>query len=175
MALGASLATLAACANADSDRTNTPFIVQYELAPGATEKSGLLAVTDTKARIFASSTLTERNPGLSSFGGTVRFPQWVHVTWREGVTPGEYWTTGTVVGSYRAEVLSRIPAELFLQAQAAPNRVIKLHFRVKDDGVLLAWSIQESREGGYIELFHGGDFKKPTFDNGELVHPGWQK
>ncbi|GEM_PF-6014483 len=178
--LGTSLASLTGCANARDaesmlDRSKTPFVVQYDLAPGAAEKSGLQAVTDTGARIFASSTLDERNGGLSSFGGTVRFPRWVQVTWREGVTPGLYWTTGTVVGSYRVEVLSRIPAELFSQAQAAPNRAIKLHFRVKDDGVLLAWSIEEHVKNGFVEFLHDGDFKKPKFDNGKLVDPGWQK
>jgi hypothetical protein len=175
MALGASIAALAACANAGSDQSKTPFVVEYQLAPGATEKSGLLAVTDTGARIFASSTQTERNPGLSSFGGTVRLPRWVQVTWREGVTPGEYWTTGTVVGSYRVEVLSRITAEAFSLVQAGPGRSIKLQFRIKDNGVLLAWTVQEHRTGGYLDLLHDGDFRKATLDNGKVIDPGWEK
>ncbi len=158
-----------------ADRSKTPFVVRYDLAPGAANKSGLQAVTDTGAQIFASSTMNESNGGLSAYGGTVRFPKWVQVTWREGVAPGQYWTTGTVVGSYRVEVLSRIPAELFSQVQAAPDRAIKLHFLVKDDGVLFAWSVEEHRKGAFVELFHGGDFKKATFYNGKLVDPGYQK
>jgi hypothetical protein len=173
--LGAAMATLAGCANAGSDRLRTPFVVDYHLAPGAAEKPGLLAVTDTGARIFASAVMSERNPGLSSFGGTVRFPQWVQVTWREGVTPGEYWTTGTVVGSYRVDVLNRIPAEVFALAKAEPNRAIKLQFRVKDNGVLLAWTVEEHRKGGYVDILHGGDFKRATLYNGKVIEPGWEK
>jgi hypothetical protein len=172
--LGASIATLAGCANADSNRL-TLFVVEYHLAPGAANKSGLQAVTDTGAEIFGKATLSERNGGLSSFGGTVRFPEWVQVTWREGVKPGEYWTTGTVVGSYRVDVLNRIPAEVFALAKAEPNRAIKLQFRVKDNGVLLAWTVEEHRKGGYVDILHGGDFKRATLYNGNVIESGWEK
>ena len=149
--------------------------MQYDLAPGAATKSGVQAVTDTGSQIFASSTMDERTGGLSAFGGTVRFPRWVRVTWRDGVTPGHYWTTGTVVGDYQVEVLDRIPAEVFALARAAPRRAIKLQFRVKDDGVLLAWSVEEHVKGGYVDLLHGGDFKRATLFNGKVIDPGWQK
>ncbi len=41
------------------------------LGPGATSKAGLQALKNEGPRLFASSTLGERNSGVSSFGGTV--------------------------------------------------------------------------------------------------------
>ncbi len=36
------------------DRSKTPFVVEYSLAPGAKNKSGVQALTNTGARTFAS-------------------------------------------------------------------------------------------------------------------------
>jgi hypothetical protein len=99
----------------------------------------------------------------------------VRVTWREDVTPGLKWTTGTVVGDYTVDVRARIPAKFFEMAKAAPNRVIKLQFRIKDEAVLFAWCVQEDSGGGHIDILHDGDFKKPKIFNGVVVEPGWEK
>lgn len=179
MALGGLMASLPAWSNpfgrflggADGDKSRTPFVVVSALAPGAKPKSGLEAVTNTGARIFAKAELNERGGSTSSFGGTVPFPQWVQVRWREGVTEGQYWTTGEIVGNFRVEVMSRIPDDLFAQAKAAPGRTIALHFLVTDDGVLLAWAIQE--QGDPRRLSYGGDFKLPTYQDGKMVDPGY--
>jgi hypothetical protein len=159
------------------DRSRTPFLVEYSLAPNANSKIGVVALTNTGARIFGSSTLNHLNSGLSGFGGTVSFPATVRVTWREGVTPGLEWTTGTVVGDYTVDVRARIPAKFFEMAKAAPNRVIKLQFRIKDEAVLFAWCVQEKSKlgGGYSDILNDGDFKNPTVFNGVVVEPRWEK
>jgi len=178
--LGGLLSSLGACGNSRAwlftdERSRTPFVVEYLLYGGALPKSGLQAITDKGIEIFGAAELNRRNRGILSFGGSIPFPKWVQVTWRKDVTPGQYWTTGTVIGDYRVEVRSRIPEELFTQASAAPGRVIKLHFLMKDDGVLLAWSIQE-RKPGYAmqELFYGGDFRRPDGD-GKVLSVGWYR
>ena len=69
-----------------------------------------------------------------------------------------------VVGDYTIEVASRIPAEVMKYASQGKERAIKLTFRIKDDGVLLAWGVQEqvSLPGTTATArwysFHGGDF-----------------
>jgi hypothetical protein len=156
------------------DLARRPFVVVYSLAPGAAIKAGVQALTDTGAQIFASSNLNERNSGRSAFGGSVPFPRTVRVTWREGVTTGEYWTTGTVVFDRTIQVAERIPTNVFHLAKGS-KRFIKLQFRIKDDAVLLAWSVDERRQGGYVELMHDGDFRDPTMYNGIMVDPGWEK
>jgi hypothetical protein len=116
------------------------------------------------------------------------FPRWVRVTWREGVDEkhGLHWTTGHVVGDYKIEVLSRIPEEVFKYVGAARGRVIVLRFRIKDDGVLLAWDVQERvthpRGGrGLVFSMHGGDFpcenspyrSHPNCTDGQLENASW--
>ena len=174
IALCATVMSATGCASPDKlDRT--PFVVEYSLGPGAAKKTGLQALTNTGAQIFASATLSERNSGWSGFGGTVSFPRWVRVTWREGVTPGEYWTTGTVVADHTIDVRSRIPPAFYETAKNRPGRVIKLQFRIKDDAVLFAWCVQEDSGGGHVDILNDGDFKKPTIFNGVVTDPGWER
>lgn len=157
------------------DRSKTPFVVEYSLALGAANKSGVLALTNTEARIFAKSTLDPYDGGLNSFGGTVSFPQWVRVTWREGVAPSKYWTTGTIVGDYMIDVQSRIPASFFEAAEAIPRSAVKLQFRIKDDKVLFAWCVQKELSHSFVDLLNDGDFKPAKRFNGVVIDPGWEK
>jgi hypothetical protein len=174
LALSASMVSMTGCAMALGGRADTPFVVRYDAAPGSTPKTGLMALTDSGKELFASSTQTERNGGENAFGGTIKLPQWVQVTWRKDITT-DYWTTGTVIGNHRVEVMSRIPEEVFQQLKAGPKRVLKLHFLVKDDEVLFAWSIVLPDK--IDDLLHGGDFKLPKRDNGKVIDQGygWQK
>lgn len=152
------------------------LVVAVKLAPGAATKVALAASTDTGARVGTPSTLTPINGGTSSYGGrTMDLPRWVRFTWREGVLPGQYDTTGTIVGDYRVEVRSRIPPAVLDYILAAPGRTLVLRFRVKDDGVLLAWDVRQSSANGqgWNYSMHGGDFRDPTIDNGKVVDPGW--
>ena len=119
MTIAALLPLMTACAasrgkpQTDRELKTQGFILEYDLAPGASQKEGVDARTDRGIEIFGPSILNKKNGGESSFGGTVSFPRWVRVTWRKDTTPGERWTTGTVVGDYTVEVLSRIPQAAF--------------------------------------------------------------
>lgn len=82
--------------------------------------------------------------------------------WQRGVFVG-----ATIIGDYRVEVLSRIPEKVFRYVSAARGRAIVLRFRIKDNGVLLAWDVQETvmhPSGGRGLMFsmHGGDFPYET-------------
>jgi hypothetical protein len=162
------LTWLSACAQTGKPQTDRElrgmgFVVVYKLDSGASEKEGVNALTDAGNRLFGASLMNQRGGGgTSAIGGgsKMSFPRWVRVTWRENTIPGERWTTGKVVGDYTVEVLSRIPEEVFTYAAAARGRAIVLRFRLKDDGVLLAWDVQESSANGqgWIYKMHGGDF-----------------
>jgi hypothetical protein len=144
------------------------MVVVFDLAKGAHRKVGVNATTDAGNTMFSPATLTQTGGGDFSFGGgsNMSFPRWVRITWREGANEkaGLYWTTGNIVGDYKVEVLNRIPEEVFKYVAAARGRVIVLRFRIKDDGVLLAWDVQESvlypgnALGSYVYTMHGGEF-----------------
>ena len=182
--MGSLLPWLTACAQLGKPQTDRELkgmgmVVVYKLAPGASEKIGVQALNDVGNQMFATASMSERGGGgTSSVGGSnMSFPRWVRVTWREGVESGKYWTSGKVVGDYTVEVLSRIPAEIFTYVAAASGRAIVLRFRLKDDGVLLAWDVQESSSNGYGWSYkmHGGDFLDAKMYNGKVIDPGWQK
>ncbi|HRQ55935.1 MAG TPA: hypothetical protein PLN31_00820 [Azoarcus taiwanensis] len=165
---------VAACAGTskpDTDREmrGMGFVVVYELAGTATPKEGVAAISDTGYRLFGPSILNHQNGGVNTIGGgsKISFPRWVDVTWREGTTPGSRWETGTVVGNYRIDVLSRIPREVFDYAKM--HGALRLQFRIKDDGVLFAWDVQISGGGRFYYAMHGGDF--PCDPLPHLPHP----
>jgi hypothetical protein len=146
-------------------------VVVFDLAEGARRKVGVNATSDAGNILFSPATLTQTGGGNFSFGGgsNMSFPRYVRITWREDVNEkaGLYWTTGTVIGDYKVEVLSHIPENVFKYVAAAHGRVIVLRFRVKDDGVLLAWDVQEtvahpSGGRGFVFSMHGGDFPCET-------------
>jgi len=152
------------------------LVIVINLAPGAATKDALAASTDTGGYVGTPSTLTSINGSTSGYGGaTMGLPRWVRFTWRAGVLPGQYETTGTIVGDYRVEVRSRIPPAVFDYIAAGPGRTLVLRFRIKDDGVLLAWDVRESSANGqgWNYSMHGGDFRDPTIVNGKVVDPGW--
>lgn len=179
------LPLLAACAQAGKPQTDRELkgmgmVVVHNLAADASEKIGVKALTDAGNELFGPGILNHRNGGESSSGGgNMSFPRWVRVTWRDGVddAKGLYWTTGKVVGDYKVEVLNRIPEEIFNYAAAARGRAIVLRFRLKDNGVLLAWDVRESSLNGqgWVYKMHGGDFLDAKMYNGKLVDPGWEK
>ena len=167
------------------------FVVKYDLAPGASNKEGVEAFSDSGYRLFGPAVLDPKNGG--TFGlGNAPFPRWVDVTWREGSFVQRYdpatrsaWTGGTVVGNYRVEVLSRVPKEVFDYVRSGRG-AIRLLFRIKDDGVLLAWDVEESVThpkggSGFVYSLHGGDFpcetspyqKFPNCTDGPLEKAPW--
>lgn len=157
------LSIVAAC-QAMNPKPGFGVVIRSELAPGATPKAGVLGVTDAGRQLFGHGGLDARGGGTSSYAGA-GLPQWVRVTWREGkvvqdaATAG--WKGGTVIGDYRVEVASRVPADVQRYAAADPDRAVRLIFRIKDDGVLLAWDVQEVPpygRGGWLYSMRGGDF-----------------
>ena len=169
--LGLVLALLCtACTNASGlgSRPGYGVVVQYGGDVGISTKWGIMAVSNTGQRLFAPAKLGASRTvggfdGVSSYSGA-GVPQWVRVTWRADTTPGQYWSTGTVLGDYKIEVASRIPAATLKYASQGRGRALRLIFRVKDDGVALAWNVEETvwspsgDASGRWYSFHGGDF-----------------
>jgi hypothetical protein len=158
-----SLCILAAC-QAVGSKPGFGIVVRSELAPGANPKRGVLGVSDTGRHLFAFAMLDAKQADTGSYAGA-GLPQWIRVTWREGEIAQDYataiWKGGTVVGDYRVEVANRVPLDVQRYAAAGPDRAVRLIFRIKDDGVLLAWDVQEVPpygRGGWIYAMRGGDF-----------------
>ena len=132
------------------------LVIVHELAQGAANKEGIQGITETGAQLFASSILNPRNKDTGTYAGAT-IPRWVRVTWREGTTPGERWTTGKVVGDYTVQVLSRIPREAFDLARAGRKRFLVLTFRIRDDGVDFGWMVRLQDGVPFVTLMQGGD------------------
>jgi hypothetical protein len=177
----------------DRELRGMGMVIDSSLAKGAVQKEAVEAISDAGNQIFMFHVLTPTGGSESSFGGgsQMSFPRWIHVTWRNG--PGlDYdfnngrFVGGTIIGDYKIEVLSRIPDEVFRYVAAARGRVIVLRFRIKDDGVLLAWDVQEtvvhpSGGRGFVFSMHGGDFPcetspyqpQPDCTSGRLEDAPW--
>jgi hypothetical protein len=155
------------------------IVVMDQLGPYATIKDGIRAVSDTGRRVFTHAELNATNGAVSSYSDTT-IPHWVRVTWRTDITNNNYWTSGRVIGDYTVQVRDRIPDEVIKYVVAARDRALVLHFRVKNDAVLLAWDVQQRIPKGYGRwgwdyVMHGGDFKDPKLFNGKVVEAGWEK
>lgn len=153
-------------------------VIAYEVMLGSAEKRGVDAITDEGRRLFGPAGMrpptapgrVDGSGGVSSFVGA-SVPKWVDVSWREGKFVLDKWNPetktlwkgGTVVAKHRLQIASRIPPEVLKYASGGRSRAIYLIFRLKDDGVLLAWSVQESVRhpsggSGYVFSLFGGDF-----------------
>lgn len=158
----------------DRELRGRGMVVVDDLAKGAAPKEGLRAISDAGNGLFSHMKLTQNGGSTSSFGGgtNMSFPRWVNVRWRRGpgidtVSSQEEFAGGTIVGDYTVEVLNRIPEEIFRYVNSGRGRTIVLRFRIKDDGVLLAWDVQEtvmhpSGGRGLVFSLHGGDFPCET-------------
>jgi hypothetical protein len=183
-----SLMTAVATSNAMALRPKPSYgvVVRAEAAPGSQPKEGVRGFADSGAHLFGFGLLNTKQVDNSSYGGA-GVPEWVRVTWRKDTTPGEYWTTGTVIGDYKIDVATRIPEDVSKYASQGKGRAIRLIFRIKDDGVALAWEVQESVKhpnGGSGQVFslRGGDFpcdpvsphaSGPTCTSGYLKDAPW--
>ena len=157
---------------------NVPVVINYNLAPGALPKADVIAMNQAGNRVFATAMVEQRGVlGSWSSGGSNEFPNWVRVTWREIISSEPHLVTGRIIGDYTVSVRDRIPSDVMTYIAAEQGRSLVLRFRLKDDGVLLAWDVQENSVRGYAYVYgmHGGDFLDPKFDNGKLTDPGWEK
>lgn len=139
-------------------------VIRSELAPGASPKKGVLGVANTGQSLFGFYLLDAKQADTSSYAGA-GLPQWIRVSWRDGqivqdaTTAG--WKGGKVIADYRVEVAGRVPEDVQRYAAAGPDRAVRLIVRIKDDGVLLAWEVQEVPpygRGGWLYSMRGGDF-----------------
>lgn len=137
-------------------------VVVTGLAPGNKPKEWVSAQTENGRRIFGQSLMDARSRGNAAHtGGVLPVPKTVRVTWLEGrPRSNDDWTQGNIVGDYTIEVASRIPDEVLDYIRAARGRALRLKFRLKDDGVLLGWDVEESSTvgGGHVWRIPGGDF-----------------
>lgn len=172
------------------------LVIRHEAMTGSTEKRGVEAVTDEGRILFSPSRVrpptalgkADGRGGTSSYVGA-SVPKWVDVSWREGLFVQRYdsvansmWTGGAIIAKYRIEVASRIPVHVLQYASQGKGRAIYLTFRIQDDGVLLAWSVQEAYGGLWAYSLHGGDFPcdrvsphatRPTCTSGYLKDAPW--
>lgn len=166
-------------------RIGTGLVVEYGLAgPDISEKAGLAGVSDKDVQLFAAAVQRWGRGGQSTstfVGG--RLPKTVRVTWRTDTEPGRYWTTGRVIGDHLVEVDRRLPEDVIRYANAAPGRALRLLFRIKDDGVLFGWDVEERFGGLLVNTMRGGDVPcydtpraanaMPTCTTGPLVDAPW--
>jgi len=115
--------------------------------PDGLEEVRVEGVSDAGNNII-STWFGREGANLSHFGGgtNMSFPRWVLVKYRGLILDpltGKKKYRGDVLAEYHVEVLSRIPGEVFKVASAKRGRAIRLKFRIKEDGVLFGWDVQE--------------------------------
>jgi hypothetical protein len=161
------LATLAvACAGHGNSvggrRIGHGLVVDSAIAgPHVSDKVGVAAIAQDGRRLFGYALLTQSGGDIGTYLGD-GLPKTVRVTWRADVEVGRYWTTGRVIGDHVVEVDKRVPEDVIRYANAGPGRALRLVFRVKDDGVLFGWDVQENFGGLLVYTMRGGDV--PCYD-----------
>ncbi|MDB5796888.1 MAG: hypothetical protein JWP36_790 [Paucimonas sp.] len=149
----------------------------------AVPKEGVTITSETGARIAAPALLGLNRVDNRTYTDRRRpVPTEIHVTWREGeysrAPEGGRWIGGRLVGDYRVPVAERIPDEL-LDYIRRNGGALRLKIRLKDDGVLIGWDVEEwytTKYGrGLRWVRPGGDFREAQIDNGKTTDPGWQK
>lgn len=154
------------------------------------EKTFIKILTEAGEAIASPAGLNNLgHQNLAFTGPSLPIPKSVHVTWRERVgwdAVADKWSDGVVVGDYTIPVASRIPEEVldYIRVWRFPKgvtqRVLRIKFRLMDDGVLLGWDVEETQchpeHRDWCSLVYpmaGGDFKEAQIYNGKVVERGW--
>jgi hypothetical protein len=141
-----------------------------------TEKRDIEIIADSGRRIAAPSLLGKGARGrYNFFGPKASVPKSIHVTWRDGTAKKdsrENWVGGVTLGDYTIPIASRIPNEVVEYLYSAKptdvmGRELRIKIRLKDDGVLVAWDVEEgykNRYGNFARyVMPGGDFIETRF------------
>jgi hypothetical protein len=94
------------------------------------------------------------------------------------------WKGGTIIGDYTVPVAARIPDEILNYIRASGG-ALRIKIRLKDNGVLIGWDVEERvpkpnwkpGDGAENYIRHslpGGDFREDIY-NGKVIDPGWEK
>jgi hypothetical protein len=129
-------------------------------------KHGVTITSDTDRSISAPSTLGPKNVGNQTYtDNSMPIPKTVRATWREGAYKYQLnprgWMGGTVIGDYTVPVAERIPDSI-LDYIRKNGGALRLKIRLKDDGILIGWDVEEwytTQYGrGLRWVLPGGDF-----------------
>ena len=137
-----------------------------------------------------------RGAGQETFTGAMYIPKTIRVEWRTGnvsVRKDENGRSnyhsmgfegGTILGDYTVPVIGRIPDEV-LDYIRNKGGALRLKIRLKDDGVLIGWDVEESvpirnwkagdgAKSAIRYVMPGGDFREAQIYNGKVIDPGWE-
>ncbi|RZI43924.1 hypothetical protein EGT07_00370 [Herbaspirillum sp. HC18] len=145
-------------------------------------KHGVMITSETGRYISSPATLGPNHVGNQTYtDSSLPLPKAIHVTWREGDYKYQgqgVWTGGTIIGDYTVPVAERIPDEV-LDYIRRNGGALRLKIRLKDDGVLIGWDVEEwytTQYGrGLRWVRPGGDFREAQIRDGNVIDPGWQK
>lgn len=155
-------------------------------------KHGVMIISETGRIISSPSMLGPNNVGNQTYTDNfMPVPKAIHVTWREGDYKYQgqgVWKGGTIVGDYTVPVAERIPDEV-LDYIRQHGGALRIKIRLKDDGVLIGWDVEEripkpnwqpgAGAKNYLQYSTpGGDFREAHIvygPTGKFLDPGWQK
>ena len=134
--------------------------LRYDLEPGSAERFQMQAHDQSGRRLFGVSRLDQGNPGTLSTGAPL--PATVRFTWYTQRMPGREPLNPADLVTHEIPVASRIPTAVLDYATETPGRALFLSFRLHDQGVKLAWNVQEAVRHpsggiGWVYSLHGGD------------------
>ncbi len=138
-----------------------------------------VTITDEKGRIVsASATLSPENVRNKTYTDN-SIPKTIRATWREGKFESVYgggWKDGTIIGDYTVPMAERIPDSI-LDYIRKNGGALRLKIRLKDDGILIGWDVEErftTQYGSGLRWVQpGGDFQEAKIFDGKVVQKGW--
>ena len=131
----------------------------------ATSPKHGVTISNETGRLSTPVTLDPENVGTQIYtNNAMPIPKTVSATWREGDfkrNEGGPWVGGTIIGDYTVPVAERIPDSI-LDYIRKNGGALRVKIRLKDDGVLIGWDVEEwytTQYGrGLRWVLPGGDF-----------------
>ncbi|MHB1232049.1 MAG: hypothetical protein ACYCZQ_05645 [Burkholderiales bacterium] len=143
-------------------------------------KHGVTITNEKDQMVSAAATLGPENIDNQTYtDNSMPVPKTVRATWREGQFKSVYgggWKDGNIIGDYTVPVAERIPDSI-LDYIRKNGGALRLKIRLKDDGILIGWDVEEwytTQYGrGLRWVLPGGDFQEAEIFNGKVVRKGW--